>query len=260
MQISARALRAGCSVTWIGETKILESCAISFLKLWILILTLDASYELVGPRLKEIISGSKVDESENSKSSEDDLLERFHQLNTPTLPHLLTLLIHSPESFPPKGTGLIVIDSVSTLFAAAFPKVNDFHENKQTPGKKTSDTSQWAASRKWAVIGEFVSKLGKLAATKNIAILLTCQTITKIRAETGAMLHPSISATAWDSGISSRISLFKNWLHEPNEKSSQAEYGIGQRFAGVIKANGVLHEGLGKIVSFTIKKVCKRKT
>lgn len=182
----------------------------------------------------------------------------FHHFTTPTLPHLLALCAHESSTFPPKGTGLIVVDSVSSLFAAAFPRANDDSDTKQTPEKpKKNDAGQWAASRKWAVMGELVSKLGKLAATNNIAILLTCETTTRIRMETGAMLHPAISGIAWESGISARIVLFRDWLFDPAKSSSQEGYMPGMRFAGILKAGGVSFERLEKIVSFLINKVCR---
>lgn len=103
-------------------------------------------------------------------------------------------------------------------------------------------------------MSEFVSKLGKLAATKNIAILLTSQTTTRIRTETGAMIHSAVSGTAWDAGISARVFLFRDWLSNPAEEFRQGNFVPGVRFAGVSKACGVSYEGLGQIVSYTIGK------
>lgn len=185
----------------------------------------------------------------------DDLLGDFHHFTTPTLAHLSALLTHESQSFPPKGTGLIVIDSISTLFAAAFP--NDGFDRKQVPDKLKRDADQWASSRKLTFMSDFVSKLGKLASTKNIAVLFTSQTATRIRADTGATLNPAISGTAWDSGISARIVLFRDWFLQSAEvPGKDLEYLPEVRFAGVLKASGVSYEGLGRRVSFTIEKVC----
>lgn len=105
-------------------------------------------------------------------------------------------------------------------------------------------------------MADFVSKLGKLAATRHLTVLLTSQTTTRIRADTGAVLHPSISGTAWESGISNRIVLYRDWLTvQESDDSSQRKQVRGARFAGVIKASGVSHSGLGKVVPFTIEKV-----
>lgn len=104
-------------------------------------------------------------------------------------------------------------------------------------------------------MGDFVSKIGKLAATRNIAVLPVSQTTTRIRAETGAVLHPALTSTAWDAGIGARIVLWRDWVYGSAEGSNLREFIPGVRFAGVIKAGGIPYEGLGKVVSFTIDKV-----
>ncbi len=185
----------------------------------------------------------------------DSLLENFHHYHTPTLPHLLALLTHPSPSFPPPKTSLIVIDAISTLIALAFPKALEAFDASKNPGAKKNDAVQWAASRRWAFMGDFINKIGKLATTKNIAILLVSQTTTKIRAETGAVLHPAVASTAWDAGISTRIVLFRDWAFGPAEKSNKGEFIPGVRFAGVVKASGISYEGLGKVTSFTIEEV-----
>ena len=105
-------------------------------------------------------------------------------------------------------------------------------------------------------MGDLITKLGKLAATRCLTILLTSQTATRVRADTGAVLHPSISGTAWDGGISNRIVLYRDWLTlQEGDGSSQGKEVRGARFAGVVKASGVLYSGLGSVVSFTVEKV-----
>lgn len=182
-------------------------------------------------------------------------LDHFHQFASPTLPHLLALLTHRSSSFPPVGTTLLVLDSVSTLFALAFPKTAENADPQQTPVKK-SDAVQWASSRRWAVMSDFISKIGRLAATRNIAVLLTSQTTTRIRSETGAVLYPAISSTAWDSGIGTRIALFRDWIAQTGHTPSSRDDPIaGAICAGITKAKGVLYEGVGKVVTFKIQKV-----
>ena len=191
----------------------------------------------------------------SSQSISQAQLDNIHRFTTPTLPHLLALLIHQSASFPPVNTSLIVIESVSTLFTLAFPKILENADILQTPAKK-SDAVQWAAGRRWAVMGEFMSKIGRLAATSNIAILLTSQATTRIKFETRAVLHPAISGAAWDSGIGTRLVLFRDWLFRGAETlSSHGEYVPGVRFAGVMKAKGITYEGVGKLITFTIEGV-----
>lgn len=105
-------------------------------------------------------------------------------------------------------------------------------------------------------MGDFISKLNRLAVMKNIAILLTNQSTTRIKSETRAVLHPAISGTAWDSGISTRLVLFRDWKFQNSDTpGSQPELIPGVRFAVVLKAKGVLHEGVGRMATFTIEKV-----
>lgn len=66
----------------------------------------------------------------------------------------------------------------------------------------------------------------------------------------GAALVPSIASTAWDTGIASRIVLFRDWGPEHGKEST--------RYAGVLKAEGVVgpsNGGLGKVVAFSIQDV-----
>lgn len=217
----------------------------------------DASYQLIGPRLKGIMSNDQRSQSQptgelDSGDSPSQSLDKFHHFTTPTLPHLLALLIHQSSSFPPPETSLLVIDSMSTLFALAFPRTTD---RQQTPVKKT-DAAQWASGRRWSVMGDLVSKIGRLAATQNIAILLTSQTTTRIRFETGAVLHPAISSGVWDAGIGTRVILFRDWMFQTVDNSNnRAGYMPGVVLAGVTKTKGVAYEGVGRVATFRIQSV-----
>lgn len=72
------------------------------------------------------------------------------------------------------------------------------------------------------------------------------------------MLYPAISSTAWDTGISTRIVIFRDWLFRASDAASrQEEYIPGVRLAGVMKAKGISYEGFGKVVTFAIEKVSR---
>ena len=185
-----------------------------------------------------------------------DILENFYHFSVPTLPHLLALMIHPSRLFPPPKTSLIVIDSISSLFTLAFPRMTKTTASQNDAGKK-NDATQWAASRRWSVMGDFISKIGKLAATNNIAILLISQTTTRVRAESDTVLHPAISGTLWDSGINTRLVLFRDWLLKRGGGSNQGRYIAKARFAGIVKAAGITYEGISKAVPFAIKQVRK---
>ena len=219
--------------------------------------SIDSCSEIVGSRLKDILHGTfHTDEDGKSNTvSVEEYLERFHHFTTPSLPYLLALLTHQTSSFPPEETTLIVVDSISTLFALAFPKTTENASSQQTSVKQ-SDAAHWASGRRWAVMGDLISKISRLAATKNLAVLLTSQMTTRIKSETGAVLNPAISGTAWDTGVSARIVIFRDWMFRASEDtSSQGEYIPGVRCAGLVKAKGMSYEGVGKVVTFVIENV-----
>lgn len=184
----------------------------------------------------------------------DEMQSHFHHHSVPTLAHLLALFMHPPSSFPPPNTSLIVIDSLSTLFDNAYPRNPDEHGSKNR-----NDQARWAAGRKFAVMNELIAALTKIAAMHDIALLVTSQTITRIRGGSRALLVPAISGTEWESGVSTRLVLFRDWV------SGQGKWGKQDiallektRFAGVVKANGLSladEGGVGHVVPFAVEEV-----
>ena len=189
--------------------------------------------------------------------STDELLDNFHHFSTPTLAHLFALLAYSSPVFPPAKLSLIVIDSISSIFTAAYPRTMERNDNHKGTTNKY-DAVQWAANRRWNVMGDLTSRICRLAAITNAAVLVTTQTLTKIREDLGAVLHPAISGKAWDSGVNSRIVLFRDWLPHSSNETGAVESVRDARFAGVIKAGCIHHGGLGKVVPFSIGQVRER--
>ena len=230
------------------------------------VIWVDCGTPLVRKRLEDFLSASKPPDeavdpgSEQAGSSIDQILQKqFFHYTTPTLPHLLALFLHPAQSFPPRDTSLIVIDSVSTLFDLAFHRPFDY-----AVSSKKSDQEKWAASRRFAIMGDLISKIGRMAALHDIAVLLTCQTTTRLRSGIGlgALLLPAMSGVEWGNGIATQLVLFRDW--SPNDAVNLGE---GKerwerlRYAGVIKVNGVLTAEEGRIdraVPFSVEKVRER--
>jgi hypothetical protein len=187
-------------------------------------------------------------------TSPDEMRSHFHHYAIPTLAHLLALFMHPPSSFPPPNTSLIVIDSISTLFDNAYPRNAD-----DRAAKNRSDQARWAAGRKFAVMNELISTLTKLAAMHDIALLITSQTITRIRTGSRALLVPAISGAEWENGISTRLVLFRDWVPGQGKwTKTDAARMQKTRFAGVLKLNGAgLADdgGVGSIFPFAIEGV-----
>ena len=76
-----------------------------------------------------------------------------------------------------------------------------------------------------------VSSLQKLAATKDLAVVVLTQCATKMQAERGATLIPAISAAVWEQGMSTRLVLFRDWALGDSETR-------GLHFAAIQKLHG----------------------
>lgn len=108
------------------------------------------------------------------------------------------------------------------------------------------------SSRKFPLLQYLINALQKLATTRNIAVIILNQCVTKMRPGLGAALIPSISVTAWEQGLACRVALFRDWGWDDDEGKKVN----GVRFAQVIKAEGVsLSEGRGRFAAFVIGEV-----
>jgi hypothetical protein len=181
----------------------------------------------------------------------DEVGTHFHHVAAPTLAHLLALFMHSPASFPPQDTSLVVIDSLSTLIDNAYPR--------NVENKNKNDQTRWAAGRRFAVINELISTFSRFAALHDVALLVTCQTITRIRGASRALLVPAISGMEWENGVSTRLVLFRDWVRQGRGRDSADSDKLRKaRFAGLVKANGtalVDEGGVGSVASFIIENV-----
>ncbi|KAL9064424.1 MAG: hypothetical protein Q9157_007836 [Trypethelium eluteriae] len=207
--------------------------------------------------------------SPSNPTSSATAIAKLHNFTTPTLAHLLALIVHATPTFPPHSTSLLVIDSLSTLFDTAYAGQTS-KSDLSNVDQRAKDTRRWAANRRFAVLGSLISALNKLAAVNNIAVLVTSQMMTRVGpsgAGTKAILVPALSGKEWDSGVANRVVLFRDWAPEEWRQDSQGKEADGKarvrleqmRFAGVVKANGVVpgeqtKQGttLGNVVPFTI--------
>jgi hypothetical protein len=181
----------------------------------------------------------------------DEVSRRFHHVAAPTLAHVLALFVHAPASFPPPNTSLVVVDSLSTLIDNAYPR--------NVEGKNKNEHTRWAAGRRFTVINELISTFSKFAALHDVALLVTCQTITRIRGTARALLVPAISGVEWENGVSTRLVLFRDWIRQAKVKDTADPHRLLKaRFAGLVKVNGTAladEGGVGSVVSFTIENV-----
>lgn len=225
-----------------------------------LLLTDAACSPLVSQRLLQVfaafqdapLTDSGTDApSPQREAARDEVCSHFHHVAAPTLAHLLALFMHSPESFPHQSTSLVIIDSLSTLIDNAYPR--------NVEGKNKNEQTRWAAGRRFTVINDIVSALTKFAALHDVAMLLTCQTITRIRGASRALLVPAISGIEWENGVSTRLVLFRDWVRQGKSKdTADADRLRKTRFAGLVKVNGTTladEGGVGSVVPYAIRDV-----
>ncbi|CZS92154.1 related to DNA repair protein rhp55 [Rhynchosporium agropyri] len=210
MQLATSALHAGEGVIWV-----------------------DASHPISGTRLAQILTSHQPisQDSSSNPATLSTLLSNLTHFFTPSLAHLLALLTHPTTSNPAPNTSLIVIDSFSTLISNAFPRSTD-----ATPRKPSAPKF---SSRKFPILQHLISSLSKLATTRNLAIVVTSQCVTKMRPGAGAVLVPAVNATAWEQGLGCRVELMRDWGWE-EENGDLVE---GVRLARVVKAEGVATGG-----------------
>lgn len=136
-------------------------------------------------------------------------LDNLVYFRAPTLPHLLALLAHPPAGFPPSGTSLLVVDSVSSLFPSYFSNPTEL-KDRLTQGKIADKAQlQWLLNRKWNVSSELATHLSRLAA-RNIAVLAINQTHTKIKGQPRATLHPYLAGGGWESSVQTRMVMYRD--------------------------------------------------
>lgn len=193
-------------------------------------------------------------EEASSEPSVQMLRCQFHHLAASTLAHVVALFMHPPASFPRSNVSLVVIDSLSTLIDNAYPR------NTDDRAKNKTDQSRWAAGRRYAVINDLIATFTKFAAMHDVALVITCQTITRIRGTSRALLVPAITGIEWENGVSTRVLLFRDWVPQHAKTQDQAEADRLQktRFAGLVKVNAVAladEGGVGNVVPFAIESV-----
>lgn len=175
--------------------------------------------------------------------------------SAPTAAHLLAITLHAPSSFPPPNTALLVIDGLNAPFDVAYPR----HRANTFSGK--NDAAKWSAGRRYSVLGSLISALKKLAAMNDLAVLVTTGCATRMRQGSGmgAVLVPGIGGGEWDSGVTNRLVVFRDFRSKryckPRSRGGQSEESA--RYIGIQKVNGnALGEDgdIGHLLAFVIDK------
>ncbi|KAH0339309.1 P-loop containing nucleoside triphosphate hydrolase protein, partial [Aureobasidium melanogenum] len=227
LQTATHALNNGSSVVWV-----------------------DATTAFAKSRLNDFLAANPF--AHGSEPDQDTRLQRFHNLSTPTVAHLLALTLHPPQSFPSPGTALMVIDDLHAIFEVSYPRnrANTFSSHK-------SEAARWAAGRRYGIMGTLISALKRLAALNDMAIVVTTGCATRVRPGSGlgAVLVPGMGGAEWEAGISNRLVMFRDF--KLGSWAQQQQHPESARYIGLQKNNGVAFsdEGeTGQLVAYTIDK------
>ncbi|EAA32757.3 hypothetical protein GE21DRAFT_6581 [Neurospora crassa] len=197
-------------------------------------------------RLRSVL-GSQVkrdNEGEQEDATVDERLDVLTHYTCLSLPHLIALLCRPTPSCIPQDTSLIVVDSLSALVNHAFPRTPEQKKLVDNKGNKVPSLS----ARRLQVLQYIIGALQKLAATRDIAIVVLTQCATKVmQVERGATLVPAINASVWEQGVSTRLVLYRNLAFSDAKVQ-------GLRLVGVQKLNGKTSEApVDTICAFDIE-------
>ncbi len=106
-----------------------------------------------------------------------------------------------------------------------------------------------ASARRLQVLQYITEALQKLAATRDLAVVLLTPCVTRMHAESGATIMPAMNAQVWDQAISTRLVLFRDWIWRDSQP-------LSCRFVGIEKLNGKIIQGtIESVVAFNIGSV-----
>lgn len=203
MALAAEAVRCGHRVVWL-------SC----------------SQPLPVSRLRDFLqpqSLARRDEHQQEHTEDEEEEERGRRqrlesvtcVATPTLTSLLSLLttycgvVDNESALFHEDTALLVIDDLTTLYNAAFPPAADVQYHNNNNNNNNSSSGRDASARKIKVLSVVSDHLLRLAATRNIAVLVLAKLTSRIIKGSRAQLE-SPFGDAWSSRCAARFVLYRN--------------------------------------------------
>ncbi|OQV01459.1 AAA domain-containing protein [Cladophialophora immunda] len=160
------------------------------------------------------------------------LEDKFTYLSAYTLARLLTLFLHPPHSFPSSKTCLIVIDDLSNLLLGSFSR-NPRNIKASAPAAVREKFERQAVSKRFQIIENLGAAMSKMAALKNVAILVLTNTTTSLKNHNKAILKAALASQAWESAVHTRIMLFRDFANEGQGVDISGTQSLGMRYAEV---------------------------
>ncbi|KAK5998576.1 hypothetical protein PT974_00957 [Cladobotryum mycophilum] len=165
----------------------------------------------------------------------------FTQYSCFALPHLLALISRPTTTSIPTNVSLIVISSLSALINTALPRSLDGKATSRPPTKGPTPSAKRLQGLQF-----IINALQKLAATRNLAVVLLSQCATRMQSEQGATLVPAINATVWEQGVSTRLVLFRDWTWHDKKSTSVFLAGL-QKIDGRAAQEAIEHVSAFKV-------------
>jgi RecA/RadA recombinase len=208
-------------------------------------------------RVNDFIHGYTLPKGEEPTSSPPqprshaEVLEKFNCIDAFTLTRLITIFLHPTDTFPPAQAGLIVVDDLSNLIHGSFPKSKGRSTDPKATGIREKQ-AQKAAGRKWIILADIATAMSRMAAVRDIAILVINQTATSLSRGEKARLKPALTSLQWTSAVQNRILLYRDFVSAENAQDLPAPFVHQMRFAEVAKLNGKERDYGNSPTSFVI--------
>ncbi|KIW86853.1 uncharacterized protein Z519_12474 [Cladophialophora bantiana CBS 173.52] len=184
------------------------------------VLWVDTGSPFIEERLDELLRSYTISADSDLPSSPSEpsdaeflLQDKFTYLRAHTLPRLLTVFLHPLRSFPSSKTGLIVVDDLSNLLLGSFSR-NPKSLQLSAPAAVREKSEKQTVSKRFQIIENLAAAMSRMAALKNIAILVLTNTTTSLKGQTKATLKAALASQAWDSAIHTRIMLYRGFTDD----------------------------------------------
>lgn len=175
---------------------------------------------------------SRGQEAQDSPEHDDSLGKLTHY-NCLTLPHLVALISRPTARIVPNDVSLVVVSAVTALINSALPKTQDdrvssklnrgrlrIHQPWLRDVSNPNKTGPNASAKRRQALQSIIKALQTLASTRNCAVVILSQCATKMQSERGATLTPAINANLWEQGVSTRLTLFRDWTWRNNKSAT----------------------------------------
>ncbi|EPY51721.1 RecA family ATPase Rhp55 [Schizosaccharomyces cryophilus OY26] len=228
-----------CGAPGMGKTSLSLALTANALLSGTRVLWIETCHPIPLSRLRALLQSQvpSSQEEDNLSSTLDEYLQLLDVYYAPYLANLLVYLKSFDDDSNLDDVGLIIIDNLSMPIQLAFPTCPDdyayLRQRRNTSSRKTSmdslgkenmnsgiekevaskeldepfPNSQTNLNKRKRVVGEISSILSRIAATYQIAILVTTQMTSKVVTGMGAKLIPFLSNN-WLDKVSSRLVLY----------------------------------------------------